>query len=173
MKVTTEALNNPKMLKLYSWQNNFVRRIMRKRQQEVMQIKRQGYAVSWLVACIYFWPNLLPVVVFTTYIFFGNYLTLDVAVASLILFNKMRSPMIELPWFLKSFLEMMVSNRRIQKYLLCDEVQPSIFKRVPEPTDDGTVLAVSGNFSWGFKEKGKKKDDDKKKKDEKKEKKKA
>jgi hypothetical protein len=26
------------------------------------------------------------------------------------------------------------------------------------------VLAVSGNFSWGFKEKGKKKDDEKKEK---------
>ena len=31
MKATTEALNNPKMLKLYSWEKNFMKRIWRKR----------------------------------------------------------------------------------------------------------------------------------------------
>jgi ABC-type bacteriocin/lantibiotic exporter with double-glycine peptidase domain len=31
MIVTTEALNNPKMLKLYSWTDNFIKRIQRKR----------------------------------------------------------------------------------------------------------------------------------------------
>jgi len=35
MKVTTEALNYPKMLKLYSWEKNFVKRIQRKRQLEI------------------------------------------------------------------------------------------------------------------------------------------
>jgi ABC-type bacteriocin/lantibiotic exporter with double-glycine peptidase domain len=122
MKVTTEALNHPKMLKLYSWQNNFVRRIIRKRAAEMIQLRRQGWGVAYLVSCIYFWPNLLPVVVFSTYIYFGNNLTLDIAIGSLILFNQMRSPLIELPWFIKMFLEMLVSNRRIQKFMLNDEV---------------------------------------------------
>jgi len=40
MKVTTEALNHPKMLKLYSWENNFIRRIERKRELEMVQLKR-------------------------------------------------------------------------------------------------------------------------------------
>ena len=87
MKVTTEALNNAKMLKLYSWEKNFMKRIWRKRALELVQLKRQGWGISWMVSCIYFWPNLLPVVVFSTYIGFGNQLTLGIAVASLILFN--------------------------------------------------------------------------------------
>ena len=36
MKVTTEALNNPKMLKLYSWEKNFMKRIWRKRALELI-----------------------------------------------------------------------------------------------------------------------------------------
>ena len=36
MKVTTEALNNPKMLKLYSWEKNFMKRIWRKRALEIV-----------------------------------------------------------------------------------------------------------------------------------------
>lgn len=154
MKVTTEALNNPKMLKLYSWENNFVRRIERKRALEMIQLKRQGRAISLLYACIYFWPNLLPVVVFSTYILLGNYLTLDVAIASLILFGKLRSPMTELPWFIKTFLEFQISNRRIAKFLFCDEVQQNIHKRLPGSFGkDLDVISIKGNFSWGFKEK--------------------
>jgi len=152
--VTTEALNNPKMLKLYSWENNFVRRIERKRALEMIQLKRQGRAISLLYACIYFWPNLLPVVVFSTYILLGNYLTLDVAIASLILFGKLRSPMTELPWFIKTFLEFQISNRRIAKFLFCDEVQQNIHKRLPGSFGkDLDVISIKGNFSWGFKEK--------------------
>jgi hypothetical protein len=36
MKVTTEALNNAKMLKLYSWEKNFMKRIWRKRALELV-----------------------------------------------------------------------------------------------------------------------------------------
>ena len=114
---------------------------------------------------IYFWPNLLPIAVFSTYIFFGNSMTLSVAVASLILFGLVKDPMTELPFFFKSWLEMMVSNRRIQKFMLCDEVQPNIHKKVDEA--GMTALSVVGNFSWGFSEKKDKKKEEEKKKDKK------
>lgn len=87
-----------------------------------MQLSTQGKALAWMISMIYFWPNLLPIAVFSTYIFVGNSMSLPVAIASLILFGLIRDPMTELPWFFKSWLEMMVSNRRIQKFMLCDEV---------------------------------------------------
>lgn len=35
MKVTTESINNIKMLKLYSWQDSFMERISRRREKEL------------------------------------------------------------------------------------------------------------------------------------------
>ena len=35
MAVTTESMNNAKMLKLYSWQDNFMQRTFRRRKEEV------------------------------------------------------------------------------------------------------------------------------------------
>lgn len=89
LKVTTEALSNPKMLKLYSWEDDFISRIQDKRQLELVHTKRFGRAVAWIASTSEFWPQMLPVVVFSTYIFAGNDLSLSVAVASMILFGQM------------------------------------------------------------------------------------
>jgi ATP-binding cassette, subfamily C (CFTR/MRP), member 2 len=72
MKVTTEALTNTKMLKLYSWQKNFIKRIWRRRQKEVVQLRIQGFGYACMISLLYLFPNLLPAVVFTTFIGFGN-----------------------------------------------------------------------------------------------------
>ena len=52
-----------------------------------------------LIFFIYFFPSLLPVSTFATYITLGHYLRADVAVASLVLFNMMRGPLIQAPIF--------------------------------------------------------------------------
>ena len=34
-----------------------------------------------------------------------------------------------MPWYIKAYKEMIVSAKRIQKFLICDEVQPNITHR--------------------------------------------
>lgn len=74
MKVSTEAINNIKMIKLYSWQENFLERIYRRRSRDVEALRMGGFAVATLIFMIYFFPSLLPVTTFATYIGLGNYL---------------------------------------------------------------------------------------------------
>lgn len=74
MKVTTEAINNIKMIKLYSWQENFLERIYRRRARDVQALRMGGFATATLIFMIYFFPSLLPVTTFATYIGLGNYL---------------------------------------------------------------------------------------------------
>jgi ABC-type multidrug transport system fused ATPase/permease subunit len=112
------------------------------------------------MAAIYFWPNMLPVAVFSTYIYTGHYLSLGIAVASMILFKMMEAMFGLLPWWLKMFFETLVAFRRIQSFLLCDEVQKNIHERKENSTDE-TILSVNGTFSWGFQEKGQKKEETK------------
>jgi hypothetical protein len=67
----------------------------------------------------------------------------------------MKDPMIAVPWFIMNYLEMIVSMRRIQKFLLCDEVQPNIVvRREFNPKSKCPAIAIKGTFSWGFSEKG-------------------
>lgn len=113
LKITTEALTHPKMLKLYSWVNHTIGRIKQKREQELVQVRREGWAQSWMSTCSSFWPSLLPVFVFGTYIGLGNNLTLGVATASLILFGKLAGPMVELPDYIKTYVQVRVANGRI------------------------------------------------------------
>ena len=89
MKVTTESINNIKMLKLYSWQDSFMQRISRRRAKELQTLFKINFGWSVVVAGIYMFPNLLPVVTFTTFIGTGHTLDLDIAVASLVVFSLM------------------------------------------------------------------------------------
>jgi len=99
MKVSTEAINNIKMIKLYSWQENFLQRIYRRRDRDVASLRKAGFAVALLIFFIYLFPSLLPVTTFATYIKLGNVLKYEVAVAALVLFNLMRGPLIQAPIF--------------------------------------------------------------------------
>ena len=117
MRVTTESLNHVKMLKLYSWVRNFVKRIHKKRRDEIARLRTKVIYNSAMIAGTYFFPNMVSFAVFSTYIFLGNHLTLEVAIGSLILFTMVNSAMNDVPFFLNVFLDMLVSNRRIQRFL--------------------------------------------------------
>ena len=74
MKVTTEAINSIKMIKLYSWQENFLQRIFRRREKDVSALRLGGFATATLISFVYLFPNLLPLTTFAVYISLGNYL---------------------------------------------------------------------------------------------------
>lgn len=171
MTETSEALNNVKMLKLYSWQNKFYERIAKRRANEVVAIRKMGVAIAILIAGIYLFPSLLPAVVFSTYIGTGHYIDLGTGVMCLLLFNSMREPLISLPMFLADFIDLQVSMKRITKFIKLDEVQTNICEQVLSEN----AIDIKGSFSWGFKKKKEdeeksdnKKDDDKAKKSKKK-----
>lgn len=90
MKVTTEALNNPKMLKLYSWELLFKKRICHAKANALKIFREHEWVVSWMVCFAQFWPRILPVTMFTTYIWMGNHLTLSLALLALVFIDMLR-----------------------------------------------------------------------------------
>ena len=122
MKVSTEAINNIKMIKLYSWQENFLQRIYRRRDTDVKNLRRGGFAVAMLIFLIYLFPSLLPATTFAVYISLGNYLKYEVANAALVLFNLLKGPLIQAPIFFGDLIQLLVSMKRIDKFLNSDEV---------------------------------------------------
>ena len=121
---------------------------------------------AFLIAGLYLFPNLLPGVVFATYIGTGHTLDLATAVTCLVLFNLMKEPLIGLPMFVTDMIEMVVSMKRMQKFIETDEVQSMIVVRRDE--EEGPALEIRGNFSWGLSEKKEEEEEEKVEVDEKK-----
>ena len=71
----TEFLNGIKVIKFYSWEKYFLKRIESVRKKELTQLKAKKYLDA---GCVYFWactPILMSVLTFMTYVFIGNKLT--------------------------------------------------------------------------------------------------
>ena len=68
------------------------------------------------------------------------------------LFNVMRGPLSFLPWFIGQMIEFNVSMRRIQRFLLCDEVQPGVITQHGDP-EYAISIQNPGAFHWGVKDK--------------------
>ena len=134
-------------------------------------MKKRGVIVAFIVGSVYLFPSLLAPVTFSTFIGLGNTLDFNLAVASLVLFNLMKEPMISIPMFFSDIIELVVSMRRIEKFLNLYEVQTDIIER-KSGNDGEHSIEIKGNFSWGFSSKEKEKEADKKDKEVKKSKKK-
>ena len=115
MNETTQAINNIKMLKLYSWQTLFQNKILDKRSKEISALKKQLYAVSGLIAGNYFFPQMMPAVCFTAYIGFDIQPALDLPIATtcLIFFQLISGPMVWVPLAISDFIQLTVSMKRV------------------------------------------------------------
>ena len=111
-----------KLLKTNSWQDDFLQRIYRRRVKEIETLKRIGYATAIIIASIYFFPSLLPAFTFSTFIATGHSLNLEQAVGALVLFNLIKEPLIQVPMFVTEIIGLVVSMKRIEKFLDLDEV---------------------------------------------------
>ena len=78
--------------------------------------------VGNLIFFIYLFPSMLPVATFSTFIALGNELKYQVAVGALVLFQLMKVPLIQAPIFFGDLIQLMVSLKRIDKFLHSDEV---------------------------------------------------
>jgi len=154
MKATTEAIGNIKMLKINSWQEDFLARINALRIVDMKALRKSGFIRSAMLFLVYLFPMILPVATFSSYIGGGEELKYEIAVAALVLFNLMRLTLIQAPEFFADVIELTVSMKRIEKFIRSDEIQFAIKDQQPRdpravPGVD-TCVAINGTFSWGF-----------------------
>jgi ATP-binding cassette, subfamily C (CFTR/MRP), member 1 len=113
VKTTNESMNNIKMLKLYSWTEIFAETIRANREEELGWLWKRFQNGQIVVTSLYFFPAVLSAVVFAFYIGFGNPLDLAIAFTVITMLNMIKEPLRMLPLFVGSFLEFLVSMKRI------------------------------------------------------------
>ena len=103
MNTTTETVNNIKMIKLYGWADTFEERVSKKREDELKSMKKAFFVTSIVIWSLYFFPQMLRPVVFTTYIGLGNTLELKTTFTIMIFFNLIEVTIDLLIYFIGTF----------------------------------------------------------------------
>ncbi|CAG9820276.1 unnamed protein product [Phaedon cochleariae] len=152
VKIITEILRGIKAIKLYVWEQHFVRMTTKLRDQELKYLRGRKYLDA---LCVYFWattPVIISILTFATYVLMGNKLTAATVFTSMALLNMLISPLNAFPWVLNGLTEAWVSIKRIQKLLDLDDLDfekyydNSLLENSDEESTD--ILIINGGFSW-------------------------
>jgi len=145
VKLTTEVITGIKAIKLYSWEEPYVDRIAKLREQELRQLWKTGLLMSINRMFFMAGPILISLFAFGTYALMGNRVTASVAFPALALFNILRFPIIMLPMQIMSLIFGKVALDRIQKFMNSEEIEEA---PTAIPSSKTGITVTGASFSW-------------------------
>ena len=151
MKVTTETFDNLKVLKLYSWEDEFLNRIDTARDAEIENLRKRFDVSNINLSLLWFAPVATSVASIGVYQYYNDTLKVEDIFTCLGIFTSLQGPLRMIPVILNNFYETSISMARIQKYLGEDEIREGNIIRNDEQTNkEGIAIKVeNGCFSWG------------------------
>ncbi|KAF9947554.1 hypothetical protein BGZ72_010475 [Mortierella alpina] len=123
MDALNEMLSAIRIVKFFGWESKFEEKITAAREKELQRTKESYIQmiftdIVWMIV-----PLLNVVVILTVYTKgFGHEITASKMFTTLALFNIMRQSLNTLPWQIKNTMQAAVSLKRINKFLLEDEL---------------------------------------------------
>lgn len=154
----SEVIDNIKLIKFNSWVEKFLDKVFKARSKEIKVIIKK--LLMWTINITVMNLN-YPVLAISVFLIaiFGVKLSVAVptALAILQILNSLHSSSYSLPLFIGDFVEFMVSMKRIQSFLKCDEIEENTIIHDKRAFDDTSITVSNCNFFWGFDEKIKKK----------------
>ena len=156
MKITTETLENIKILKLYNWENEFKNKILNARRIEMdfmahrYNMTNLNQTINWLC------PTLVSIVTIGFYQLFNDSFNISTMLIGLSIFSKLQNPVRMLPNIINQTLETTVSLKRIEDFLKQPDIDSNLIKRGEYDENGEYAIKINGgNFSWGVKQKKK------------------
>ena len=152
MKITTETFNNIKILKLYSWEEEFKNKINLAREEELSNLLEKfkvlclNNSIQWAAPVI---TSLISIGLFQR--IRGEFKIEDVFTA-IGIFNNLQKPLRLFPLVLSYWYETAISMGRIENYLRQDEVEEkNVILNDSECIEkDIRVKIENGDYSWGI-----------------------
>ncbi|KAK8524847.1 hypothetical protein V6N12_029701 [Hibiscus sabdariffa] len=149
LRAISEILNGMKIIKLQSWEDKFKGLIESLRDNEFkwlakhQLLKPYGSVVYWNT------PIFVSCIVFLGCAVFGSaHLNAGTIFTVLATLRSLAEPVRTLPEALSILIQVKVSLRRINTFLLDDELRNDEVRRFPLQNSDESVTVEAGNFSW-------------------------
>ena len=117
MKITTQAFNMMKFLKLSSWEDIFKIKILEKRKIELDKLQEIQNINLLLNSAYGSTSTIASVVSITIFNMFNNTMDLNDIMTAIYIFNSMTDPLFTLPGFLNGLFDTFISMKRIEMFL--------------------------------------------------------
>ncbi|XP_041825781.1 multidrug resistance-associated protein 1-like [Melanotaenia boesemani] len=150
IRLMNEILGGVKILKFYSWEEAFLRRVNTLRDGELDALKTSQILYSISLASFNSSSFLIALSVFAVYVLIDEQNVLDAQkiFVSVALINILKSPLSQLPFAMSTTMQAVVSLRRLGNFLSQDELKDDNVERLPHCTDGHSVVIEGGFFSW-------------------------
>ena len=125
MKTTTQAFEMIKIIKLYSWEDYFLDKIRKEREEELIYFKKSQIvsllidSITWSIG-----PILNFISVFT-YNIFNEPMELSKLLTSLYIFHNLTDPLFLIPEYINGLNDSLISLKRLEAFLYSKEYVPS------------------------------------------------
>ncbi|KAJ3561287.1 hypothetical protein NP233_g10282 [Leucocoprinus birnbaumii] len=152
-RLMSELLNNIKSIKLYAWENSFLRKILEVRnEQELKMLRKIGIATAGNMTLWTGIPLLVAFASFSTASVVSNRpLTSDVIFPAISLFMLLQFPLIMFAQVTSNIIEAVVSVKRLNSFLDAAELQSDAIKFLAanDLRQGDEVLSIkNGDFTW-------------------------
>ncbi|XP_022944933.1 putative ABC transporter C family member 15 [Cucurbita moschata] len=147
IKLTSETLRNMRVLKLHSWEQTFLKKILKLRDVERGWLKRYLYTCS--VIAVLFWvsPTLVSVVTFGACVLMNVSLTAGTVLSAIATFRILQEPIYNLPELVSMIAQTKVSLDRIDEFIREEDQRKQIYYP-PSSSSDIMVEIEVGEYSW-------------------------
>ncbi|KAF9164997.1 Canalicular multispecific organic anion transporter 2 [Actinomortierella ambigua] len=148
VRLMAEILASIKVIKLYGWEASFQNKINGVRQEELQALRKMTWTRALMDIVLTSTTLLMALSTFAVYAMVGGpgftpgKMTVDVVFASIALFGMVSEPMDMISHCMASMISLKVSSRRIQEFLLSDEMDETVVDRYPRERGQPNAVAI-------------------------------
>ncbi|KAJ6351497.1 hypothetical protein OIU78_007421 [Salix suchowensis] len=146
-RATLETLKSMRVLKLYSWEPTFLKKLLQLRETERNWLRKYLYTSSAITFLFWASPTLVSVVTFGVCVLLKKPLTTGAVLSALATFRILQEPIYNLPELISMIAQTKVSIDRIQNFLREDDQK----KQIPYQTSQASDIPIEmkiGEYAW-------------------------
>ena len=151
MGITTETFNNLKVIKLYGWDNYFLKKIQLSRNEEIDALNERYYITTISQTLLWLAPIAMSVSSIGIYQFINKTFKVEDMFTCIAIFTSIQNPMRSLPTTFDIIMETITSMKRIECFLKLPEIQNDKIIRDDYNTKNKgiAIQIIDGTFKWG------------------------
>ena len=150
MKTTTQAFQMIKIVKLYSWEDYFTKKITQERNEELKYFKKIN-TINVFINCI-FWSTgpIMSFVSICAYNYFNEEMNLSNVLTGLFIFHTLADPLFLLPEYINGLTDSLLSLKRLEIFLSKKEYNSNNLIKNLYPKEEEKIAIEIDNMNFGI-----------------------
>ena len=150
VKTTTQVFEKIKILKLYSWEDYYLEKIKKEREEELLIFKK--IQIIYLLIESISWSSgpILSLVSFYSFNRFYEPMELSQLLTSLYIFQSLIDPLFLIPEYINGLIDSLISLKRIESFLHSKEYNPTQLLKNINNFDNKKIMIDIDNIDFGL-----------------------